>query len=273
LNFSFLDPWHLFLPREGGHLIAFMGSGGKTSLLLAFAGVYQAEGIPTILTCTTRSEPLPGVPVRDLADLDSDHSLPASFFLRDGQTEDGKWQGLAPEAVDGLGRAFPDRVVLSEVDGSAKRPLKIHRPGEPVWPRRTSLAVLVMGAAAVGGFAEQNVHRLGRQVFAPLADLKQGSVLEWDHLLALLLEPGGYLAQVPGRVPVVLALAGMAEVADSIGLFDFVGRAMEHPRLPLALFGETGGEEPSFRAGYRAGPGEANEELDEPFLPPEDDRE
>ena len=81
-------------------------------------------------------------------------------------------------------------------------------------------------------------------------------MLEWDHLLALLQEPGGYLEQVPEGVPALLAMAGMGQVEDSIGLFDFVGRAMAHPRLPLTLFCETGGEQPSFRAGFRVEEGE-----------------
>lgn len=236
-----------------------MGSGGKTSLLRVFAGIYRQERVPVILTTTTRTEPLPEIPVVDLADLperDSD-SLPEEFFLRDGVNSEGKWRGVDPGAVDRLGLGYPDRVVLAEVDGAGKMPLKIHRPGEPVWPERTSLAVVVMGSAAVGGFVNRAVHRLGR-VDCPVLDaLPAGAILEWDHCLELLLGPGGYLAQVPEGVPAMLALTGMAEVTDSIGLFDFVGRAMENPRLPITVFCEASGEEPSFRTGCRQEPGEA----------------
>lgn len=262
MDFSFLDPWHLFLPREGGHVIAIMGSGGKTSLLKAFAEVYRQQNVPVLLTTTTRTEPLPEYPVLDLEELAGGppSALPPVFFLKDGTTEEGKWCGLTPEAVDDLGRQFPDRVVLAEVDGAAKQPLKIHRPGEPVWPGRTSLAVVVMGAGAVGCFANQGVHRLGRVPCPVLDELPAGALLEWDHLLALLLGEGGYLDQVPRGVPVLLALAGMGEVDDGIGLFDFVGRAMGEARLPLVLFCETGPESPSYRTGCRqelqpAGPG------------------
>ncbi len=257
MNFSFLDPWHLFLPREGGHILGLMGSGGKTSLQRALAAVYTAEGVPTVLTGTTLCEPLDGIPVLDLADLDQDPDLPLSFYLRAGVTPEGKWQGITGRQVDELGHLLPDRVVLAEVDGSAKRPLKIHTTGEPVWPQRTSLAVVVMGAGAVGSFvSDEHVHRLGRVPCAALDELPGGAMLEWDHLLALLQEPGGYLEQVPEGVPALLAMAGMGQVEDSIGLFDFVGRAMAHPRLPLTLFCETGGEQPSFRAGFRVEEGE-----------------
>ena len=251
VNFAFLDPWHLFLPREGGHILSLMGSGGKTSLQQALAALYTAEELPTVLTCTTRCEPLPGVPVLDLNEFNPSAQLPISFYLRDGLTDDGKWRGLAPERVDELGGELPDRIALVEVDGAAKLPLKLHRPGEPLWPQRTSLAMIVVGAGAVGGFVADRVHRLGRVPFPALDALPAGAILEWDHLLAVLLEPGGYLGQVPPHVPAMLAVAGMSQVDDSIGLFDFVGRAMAHPRLPLTLFCETSGEEPSFRTGCR----------------------
>lgn len=253
MDFSFVDPWHLFLPREGGHVLGIMGSGGKTSLQLAFARIYQEENIRVILTTTTRTEPLTEFPVIDLAELPASDSikLPPAFFLRDGVTAEGKWRGVEPEALDRLGLDFPERVVLAEVDGAAKMPLKLHRPGEPVWPGRTSLAVVVMGAGAVGGFVNKTVHRLGKVECSVLDDLAAGAILEWDHLLALLTGPSGYLAQLPADVPALLVLAGLGEVEDSIGLFDFVGKAMEEPQLPLTVLCETSGDEPSFRTGCR----------------------
>ena len=65
MKFSFVDPWHGFLPREGGHVFALSGSGGKTSLMRALADWYAREGLPLVLTTTTRTEPLEGVPVLD----------------------------------------------------------------------------------------------------------------------------------------------------------------------------------------------------------------
>ena len=54
MNFSFVDPWHSFLPREGGHVVALSGSGGKTALQRTLGEFYRAEGVPVVLTCTTR---------------------------------------------------------------------------------------------------------------------------------------------------------------------------------------------------------------------------
>lgn len=250
MNFSFVDPWHLFLPREGGHVIALSGSGGKTSLLRSLADWYAHQGLAVLLTTTTRTEPLPGVPVGEAGDPRTKAEMAAEpiYFLRSGVDQDGKWVGLDPGDVDRLGSDHPDRVVLVEVDGAGKKPLKYYRAGEPVWPGRTSLALVVMGLGALGEAAGDAVFRFDREEFPPLAGLTPESFWTWDHYFQLLTAPGGYLDQVPAEVPVVLALAGMGELTDSLGLFEFMGQAMAHPRIPLALFCETAGPEISLRA-------------------------
>ncbi len=250
MNFSFVEPWDLFLPREAGHVVALCGSGGKTSLLMEFARRLEADMVKTIITCTTRTEPLEGYPVYDLADLKSD-DLPPRFFLRDGVNDEGKWLGLSGKAVDELGEKFPEYIVLAEVDGSAKMPLKYYRDGEPVWPRRTSLAIIVMSMAAVGDASSSVVHRFETGGIDELRDLKPETVWLWDHSYTLLTAAGGYLDQVPGEIPVVLAMTCMAGQDDSIGLFEFAGKAMENERLPLVVFCETTGENPSFRTSCR----------------------
>ncbi len=253
MNFSFVDPWHLFLPREGGHVVGISGSGGKTSLLRAFGRILEAEGVPTILTSTTRTEALDEFEVWNLEDLGKPlaSALPSLFFLRDGLTSEGKWRGISAEDVDSLGKSFPDRVILVEVDGSAGMPLKLYRPGEPVWPSRTSLAVVSMSQGAVGEKAGAVVHRFGRQHFEPLGELRADSVWLWEHSLALLTGDGGYLDQIPEDVPSVLALTCMGDQDDSIGLFEFVGEAMKDARLPLVVFCEATGETPYFRTSCR----------------------
>ncbi|MFT5232937.1 MAG: putative selenium-dependent hydroxylase accessory protein YqeC [Candidatus Krumholzibacteriia bacterium] len=238
MSFSFVNPWHLFLPREGGHVISFMGSGGKTSLQLLVAEVYQEGSLPVILTNTTQCEILPSMAAFHFEEaLTADHSrLPSLFYLHNGVDEKKKWQGLRPEQVDQLGEIFPERIVLVEVDGARKLPLKFYRENEPVWPQRTSLAFLVMGVNAVGSKAGAGIHRWGIETALNLGKLRDESVLEWGHLKEILNGSGGYLDQLPANVPTVLALAGVNDQPDSIGLFEFVGAAMEHPRLPLVVF-------------------------------------
>ena len=226
-----------------------MGSGGKTSLMRALADFYREISVPVVLTTTTRSEPLSDLEALEISGLASRDGadLPDVFFLHAGHLPDGKWAGLSPDEVDGLGVTLPDRTVIVEVDGAAKLPLKLHREGEPVWPGRTSLGIVVMGTSAVGSKTEDVLHRFGRLDWPPLGELQPWTVWEWDHTLSLLLEPGGYLSRVPADIPCVLALTGMGEQPDSIGLFDFVGRAMGHERLPLAMFCDLASDRPVIR--------------------------
>jgi probable selenium-dependent hydroxylase accessory protein YqeC len=253
VNYFFLEHWHEFLPREAGHVISLMGSGGKTSLMRAMADVLVAESLPVVMTTTTRTEPLEGVPVLDRKEIDPSETagLPPVFFLREEILHDGKWAGLETEAIDDLGTLLPERIVLVEADGAAKMPLKIHRDDEPLWPGRTSLAVVVIGVDAVGSKVGDVVHRFGRQESPALAGHKDWTLVEWDHMAALILEDGGYLSRVPDGVPAVLAMTGLAGQDDSIGLFGFAGRAMEDPRLPLVILGDLGGEEVSLRTAVR----------------------
>ena len=58
MRYSFLDPWHVFLPREAGHVVALCGSGGKTSLLAEIARLWPGEGLPVVATKPTRTQPL-----------------------------------------------------------------------------------------------------------------------------------------------------------------------------------------------------------------------
>jgi hypothetical protein len=109
---------------------------------------------------------------------------------------------------------------------------------------------VVMGVGAVGGQAGQKVHRWGASAFSAFAGLPDYTVLEWSHVADLLLADGGYLAQVPDGVPAVLALTGLADQDDSIGMFGFVGQAMENPALPLAMFCTLGDEGWDLRTAY-----------------------
>lgn len=204
MEFRFFEPWYGFLPREGGHVVACSGAGGKTAVLEACAAALTAGNVP----CTV-------VP----------------------------WPQEAPDD--------PDRVVLVEVDRAEGFPVNLPAAGRPVWPPRTSLVLLVLGVGAVGSRAGDAVAGFAPE--APLlAGLGRDDPLEWDHLARILLEPGGCLDQVPAGVPAVLVLAGLADQPDAIGLFDFVGRAMADPRLPIVVLGDPAADPPVLRAACRA---------------------
>jgi len=213
VDFRFFEPWHGFLPRAGGHVVACAGAGGKSALLAACGEVLRAEGVPWI-----------AVP----------------------------WPSAG---ADRLNLDEPGRVILVEADAVSDRPVALPDATHPVWPTRTSLALLVLGVEAVGSRAGEVV--AGFDPGSPfLAGLAEQSILEWEHLARILLDEGGYLDRVPAGVPAALVLTGLAEQPDSVGLFDFVGRAMADPRLPIVLFGDPTAAPPVLRAVCRAEEGE-----------------
>lgn len=246
MGFAFLEPWHLFLPREPGHVVAVSGSGGKTTILGEIARVWAAEGLPVVATTTTRTAPVPGFAGVGPGSVPGAPPAGDLLFRHGGTGPDGKWLGLPVAEVDAL-----EGLVVVEVDGAARLPFKYYRAGEPVWPSRTSLALVVMGVGAVGEPAGTVVHRLGRADAIDPVGARPDDVWQWDHAWTLLTAPGGYLAQVPSGVPVVLVLAGLEQQPDSVGLFEFCGRAMDDPRLPLVVFCSRTPQGPQVRAACR----------------------
>ncbi len=257
MDFCFLDAWHDFLPREGGHVVAVCGGGGKTSLLAAAAAALRESGAPVAVTTTTRTEPLawPGLRAVSWEDVAAGASRDEPLlFVRGGEHPDGKWRGLEPAQADLLGGLLPRHVVLVEADGSAGLPVKLHRDDEPVWPARTSLAILVLGLSALGRPVGEVLHRHGR-LPAPGLPRDPAEAWSWDLMFRLLHGPGGYLSRVPAGVPVAVALTQLAACADSVGLFGFVGRVMEEAGVPLVVLAELAGERPQLRTTCRADAG------------------
>ena len=256
MGFGFLDAWDDYLPTEGGHVVALCGGGGKTSLLACAAAALRARGARVAVTTTTRTEPLawPGLRTREWDELVAGApGNDALLFVRRGAHPDGKWRGLAPDEVDALGELLPGHVVLVEADGSAGRPVKLHREDEPVWPGRTSLAVVVMGLGAVGLPIGEALHRHGR-LPSPHLPADPAAPWDWEMMFRLLAGPGGYLARVPAGRPVVVALTQLGACVDGPGLFAFIGRVMGEANVPLVTLGELAGEHPGLRTAWRVGP-------------------
>jgi len=253
--FVFLDNWHDIVPREGGHVVALFGGGGKTALLEVMTAALHGDDVPVCVTTTTRTETLdwPDLQVVEYDELSAGavEIGDKPVYVRSGVLPAGdgapeKWLGLSIDQADSLGRLLPDHVVLVEADGSAGHPVKLHRDDEPVLPARTSLAVPVIGLSSVGMKPEKALHRLGRLPDEYLG-LTPDEPWNWDNMKALLSPPAGYLGRIPAGVPVLLALLQMDECDDAIGLFSFAGQVMEELNLPVMVMGDTSGPEPRLK--------------------------
>ncbi len=252
MDYAFLEHAEDFLPRSGGHLLVLTGTGDLAGLSCELAGFYRRLGLPVVLTGTVGMEAVPGFTRIPGSDAGSLKATDAVQIMGDPD------RGLTPDKVDELVAAHDQGIVLCVADAPTARPLKLYRHDPEPWPRLASLSLVLMGGQAVGAPAGEVLEGLGSPGARPrtAAALAGHELLLWEHMDDLLLGEGGYLDQVPADIPAVLGITGLEEVADSIGLFGFVGRAMGHPRLPLVMFCSRGEDGMQLRTAFRTAAGE-----------------
>ena len=146
---------------RGPELVAFVGGGGKTSLLFALAAALPGR---VVITTTTRifaaqMRLAPAVIYADdlsrLGELLDAHGR----CLVVGHVDGEKARGVAPDLPARL-LARPDvAAVLVEADGSRMRPVKAPAAHEPVIPPEATLVVPVAGLDALEGPIETVAHR------------------------------------------------------------------------------------------------------------------
>lgn len=116
MDFRFFEPWHAFLPREPGHVVACVGAGGKAALLAACARELMAADVPCRVAAgpdeeeagvvLTAVDPAVGRPV--LLPPADRPALPAETSLV-----------LLAVGVDGVGSRAAD--VMAEFDAAGPR--------------------------------------------------------------------------------------------------------------------------------------------------------
>jgi probable selenium-dependent hydroxylase accessory protein YqeC len=193
-------------PAEPGSVLALAGGGGKTSLMWSLARALSARGRRVLSTTTTRIYP-PGpdesptllLLEEALDGLDAVRRRLASAphcTVAARPTPDGKLQGVPPTLVDEAAAARLAEVVIVEADGSASRPLKAAREGEPVFPASTTHAILLMGIEALGApLDEARVFRSA--LAAEITGLALGAPVTPEAAAALLLGPRGLARDAP----------------------------------------------------------------------------
>jgi molybdenum cofactor cytidylyltransferase len=203
-------------------LIAFVGAGGKSTLLLSLGHELAVAGRRVVLTTTTKmgADQIPewAVPVHETAAVAPVIAAGTTPFLV-GVINPSKIVGVEPAIVDAVFDGTNADYVLVEADGARGRRVKAPAPQEPVIPNRTTLVVVVASLHAVGGRISDVAHRPERVA----ALLRRGldHVLEPEDVADVLRDPDGGLARIPDRARVTVALnsatpGGSAEAAEQI---------------------------------------------------------
>jgi probable selenium-dependent hydroxylase accessory protein YqeC len=148
-----IDPADLIV---GTQYVAFVGAGGKSSLIEYLAGETAKRNKKTAITTTTKiyaREPYV------LFTQNRDSNITADNPIRVGTTiEDGKLTALTFDDICELGKTFD--TVLIEADGAKGKPLKYPAPHEPLIPPFSGMIFILAGLDSLFGRIDKKVFRL-----------------------------------------------------------------------------------------------------------------
>lgn len=175
-----------------GRFISVIGSGGKTTLLRYLSGRLPGT---VILTTSTHMFPFSGMPLVDVGG----ETSPENRRRVTGEIR----SALARDRVVCLGKLLPSGklgdpsaavpfeallseadTIIVEADGAAGRPLKAHRPWEPVIPACSTMTVCVAGASGLGQPASAACHR--PELFCALAGISPDQPVRAEDVAAVL---------------------------------------------------------------------------------------
>ena len=180
---------HALAVGELPAVIAFTGSGGKTTCSERLAMEASALGKRVIVTTTTkiRVPPHPFTPhsveeTRDALE-NADGPLFTGVVAADGK----KMEGVPPQLLDAIIEARCADLVVIEADGSRSASIKGYRDDEPVLPTHLDRLCVVVGVDAVGAHRTSPlVHRPER--LWPRLGLADDAFLTADDVARALLE-------------------------------------------------------------------------------------
>ncbi len=206
----------------GCEVVAFTGSGGKTTAMFQLAAELVARGGRVLITTTTHiyppdSEQFPATVIEDSLEalVRGARSVldrhPAVILAR-GLGVDGKLVGIDPGWIEQLPKQLNVTHLLVEADGSRGRPFKAPAAHEPVIPSSASLVVVVVGLSVIGQpLSEEFVHRPER--VAALVGCQLGDAVSPALVASVLRHPEGSTRGAPFGARVV-ALLNQADDAS-----------------------------------------------------------
>ena len=175
-------------------ICAFVGSGGKTTLLKNTAKKHRAEGKTVLVTPSTHMFIEPDTLLTDDADTII-RALQETGYAMAGISDGVK---LGPLSRVTFNKVLPYAdVVLVEADGSRMLPLKFPNASEPVIPENTDVIYVVCGLNAVGQKAVDVCHRM--ELVKACLGIQDDTLITLEHVKTLVSE--GYLRPLKEQDP------------------------------------------------------------------------
>ncbi len=180
---------------ESGGIAAFVGCGGKTSIINLLATENAQKKV--LISPTTKIRPPKGVPLCDTVEKCAAHAPRAGVqTMGISNEETGKLEALPMGKLESIVRDYD--LALLEADGSFSLPCKGWREYEPVVPAFCTHTVGVAAIGAVGRIVcADTVFRL--PVFLKLTGAKEGDRITIKMLAEMICASGGMLKNAVGR--------------------------------------------------------------------------
>lgn len=224
-----------------GELVAFVGGGGKTSLMFALARALAAtQGSRVVTTTTTRiftAQMKLATAVCTTADLHplEIHLVQAGTCLVVGEVRGEKAVGVPPE-LPGRLLARPDvDFVLVEADGSRMRPVKAPAAHEPVVPPSTTLLVPVVGIDALDEPIATVAHR--PELVSRLTGLAPDQHLTAAAVATLLVHAQGGLKDLPDGARAIPFINKVETAAQVQAAQRIAGLVLQNSRVAQVVIG------------------------------------
>ena len=183
------------------HVVALIGSGGKTTMIRTLARENRSSK-RVFISNTLNMERIPESEV-DFIDYKfrEDYSLnkysePGVYVLAYDIAPDNSLLGLPLEVLEKQVSSF--ELCLIECDESRQRPIKAWRPHEPVLLESTDMTLGILDITSIGlPISVETVHNL--DVFCDFTGKKVGDIITREDIKRLVLDPSMMFRSAKGK--------------------------------------------------------------------------
>lgn len=192
--------------------VAWVGAGGKTSLIFAIA--HELFSHKCVITTTTKMASSEikfadqSKKITEFENFEEDQinevTLIFSGFV---ENEETKLSGYSVDELKTISEVLIQNQIplLIEADGSKRKPCKFPGVHEPIIPLFVNKVCVVVGLSALGKpLDEENFHRPDE--IARALNVSMGETITTDHLFEILSHPEGSLKNIPDQAEKILFL-------------------------------------------------------------------